>query len=470
MVPSVFALLVCIPGFFSSRAGALQWQTIFCLFGGAAAILLPALGGAVITPSVLFLPFTLYRAFGEARGTASTRNVSPAGFWLAAAVLWGVLGALLFPRLLSGMLEILTIDRTGVEEGAILFPIRPVSGNITQSAYAIGNVATFFGMRALLSKPGRPHAYASAVLILATLNCLSAIMNLAEHYAGFPAILDLVRTAYATYSTYESGGLVRIHGTFPETSAFSAFTLPLFAFTCTLWLDDVMPWWTGPLAALSLLFLVISTSGTAYVALGSYLPILLWSVGRRALSRREARRTGGLVVLLLVLLALVTATIVFDLPIVQKVAEAFDSMVLQKADSESGLERAQWNRQAWYNFLDSYGLGVGLGTARASSFALVLLSNLGAVGTLCYLMFLGRVLGLGRAGREHEEPSTLMRASRHAVLASLIPACVSSTVFDLGIAFYSFAAAATVHPAVDPLPVPEPIAVPPQSRDTLIFS
>jgi len=48
---------------------------VFCLFGAAAAIALPALGGATITPAVMFLPFLLARALGE-RGPARTAETS----------------------------------------------------------------------------------------------------------------------------------------------------------------------------------------------------------------------------------------------------------------------------------------------------------------------------------------------------------------------------------------------------------
>ena len=96
-----------------------------------------------------------------------------------------------------------------------------------------------------------------------------------------------------------------------------------------------------------------------------------------------------------------------------RVAEFAQATVLSKMQSSSGVERNSWNQQAWSNFRDSYGLGVGLGSARASGFALVLLSNVGLAGTLTGW--------------------PLASATAH-----------SAAVFDLGIAFYVFAAAASV--------------------------
>ena len=73
---------------------------VFCLFGAAAAIALPALGGATITPAVLFLPFLLARALAERGLGGCLRQVSfpNAGFWLLLLVVWGVLSAYFLPR------------------------------------------------------------------------------------------------------------------------------------------------------------------------------------------------------------------------------------------------------------------------------------------------------------------------------------------------------------------------------------
>ena len=48
---------------------------------------------------------------------------------------------------------------------------------------------------------------------------------------------------------------------------------------------------------------------------------------------------------------------------------------------------------------------------------------------------------------ESDPESAVPRAARQAVLASLVAATVSGTVFDLGVAFYAFAAAASLQPS-----------------------
>ena len=203
MTPTLFVLFVCAGGLLASASGALYLQMVFCLFGAAAAIALPALGGATITPAVLFLPFLLARALGERGLGGCLRQVSfpDAGFWLLLLVVWGVLSAYFLPRTFAGQVQILTIDRNAMDSGATLRPLHSVSGNLTQSGYALGAVCAFVAMRALLLRKGRLDDFRDAVLLLAGLNCLAGVVNLAEFYLGLPSVLEYVRTGGYEYST-----------------------------------------------------------------------------------------------------------------------------------------------------------------------------------------------------------------------------------------------------------------------------
>jgi hypothetical protein len=441
-----FTFIVCTGGVLLSGSGVVRLQVVLCLFGGAAAVLLPALGGATVTPAMLCLPFTMFHAWRERDQRLMLERVPRAGFWLTLLALWGLLGAYYLPRLLAGQVEILTIDRTAMDDGAVIYPLRPVSGNITQSGYAIGSACAFFAVRGLLSKPGRLERFRDAVLLLGGLNCFAALLGLAEYHLGLPSVLDTVRNAgYGMNRAYESGGLLRIQGTFPETSTFAGFTLPLFAFGLSLWMSGVRPLYSALVASVSLALLLASTSGTAYAGLVAYLGCLALGLLGRAYVHGKIPRLPSLAILACVALLAVGLAFSFELGVTQRVSAFFDETVLGKLDSVSGVERGAWNRQAWSNFIDTYGVGVGLGSARASSFPLVLLSNVGLIGTLLFASFLKQVLWTARG----TAPDPVSRAAREAVLAALITATISATVFDLGVAFFAFAAASTV--------VPEPL-------------
>jgi hypothetical protein len=115
------------------------------------------------------------------------------------------------------------------------------------------------------------------------------------------------------------------------------------------------------------------------------------------------------------------------------------------------MERGSWNRQAWINFLETYAVGTGLGSSRASSFPLVLLSNVGAIGTYVFVAFLSSLFR--KSPYEQQMTHDIRSGAQQAVLASLVAATVSATVFDLGVAFYLFAAAASRQPQEEPKPL-----------------
>jgi hypothetical protein len=447
MIPTFFAVIVLVAGLISSSSSVMTWQVLFCLFGGSAAVMLPALGGASLSPAVAFLPFLMFRAARQPHWASELATMPRAGFWLVLTVGFAALGAYYLPRMFSGETMVMAIDRLASSSSGAptLIPLHPVSGNVTQTAYAIGAVAAFFSFRALMGRPRGLEHFRDAVLLLSAVNCVAAVINLAEYYLGLPSVLALVRNGgYAMFEAYEEAGLVRIQGTWPETSAFCGFTLPLFAFCFSLWLQGVRAWYSGTLAFVSLGFLLISTSGTAYFGLSVYLVGMALALALRALEVRRVPRARALLIVVLGLLVIVGSAFLFETAAADKVVAYLQQTVMGKMDSRSGVERSTWNRQAWQNFLDSYGLGVGLGSTRASSFLLVLLSNLGLLGTVFYGMFLSATMRAPSRRKLAPDPTSL--ASRQAMLAMLGATLVAAPVFDLGLAFYGFAAACTVQP------------------------
>jgi hypothetical protein len=116
-----------------------------------------------------------------------------------------------------------------------------------------------------------------------------------------------------------------------------------------------------------------------------------------------------------------------------------DQLIFDKMDSQSGIERSFWNLTAWNSFLDSYGLGIGFGSTRASSFLLVLLSNTGLAGTILYFLFILKATRIPPDEAAGKQELYIVRACREGVVANLIGALLSSTVFDLGFTIYLIA-------------------------------
>lgn len=451
MALTFFAFLVFGVGPFLSATGTLYFFLALTVFGAAAAVEFPALGGASAPPAASFLPYLVWRAFRTRGATPYLRRVPKSAVWLVTLVGWGVASAIVVPRLLAGQVDILTIDRSSAAFDVVLYPLRPVSGNITQACYAICDLCVFLAVRELLAAPGRLGVFQKAVFLLAGLDCFAAVLNVLEYYAGLPPILTYVRTGgYQIYDSYELGGLLRVQGTFAEASQFATFTLPLFAFCFATWLyAPERPRWSGPLAALLLLMLLVSTSSTAYTGLILYLGLLAAGRAMALLSRGLVPRVRTPAVALGAIALLAVTVALLNGDVFQRAVEYFDSVLIRKLETSSGEDRMALNRQAWFNFVDTYGLGVGLGTARASSFPLVLISNLGVLGVLLFGGFLHALFA--RSPNPGWESNVVARAARHALVAALFGAVASGFVFDLGVAFYAFAAAAataSAHEAV----------------------
>jgi hypothetical protein len=118
-----------------------------------------------------------------------------------------------------------------------------------------------------------------------------------------------------------------------------------------------------------------------------------------------------------------------------------DTFVLNKLNTASGEERSSWNRQALQSFFDSFGFGVGNGSARASSFLIAVLASLGLIGTPLFVTFM---IGVFRGRRTSADPLSpaLQLGAKSTCLAWLISSSISSTQMDLGLSFYLFAAVA----------------------------
>lgn len=457
MGPTIFGVAVFATGLavlYTSFRGAIYWMAVYSLFGCTLALGLP--GGIGIMPAQLFLVFFVMRAFNLAGGKQITSafSLDKPGFWLLCTCLWGVVGAILLPRLLRGSTLVFPVDRTVVGE-VLLQPLGPVSGNLSQAVYCIGDVVIYGCMYALLKYRGAYRALATGIFLLTFFDVLAGLIDVGTHAVGLD-VMSVIKTAqYADMSGEEMGGLVRITGTFSEASAFSSFTLPLFVFCLNLWLVGYRPKLAGALAIAAGTLLLLSTSGTAYVGLGAYMVVQLFSRPGRVARGADARKRRMWIMAACAGLLGVLYVVIFLPSVANAVMDFVNLTVLGKADSSSGLERMSWNMQGVNNFLDTYGIGVGLGSIRTSSFLVVVLANLGVVGVVCYGLFLGKSLFAPLPTHYPHTERAVCLAARHSMIATLIVASVAAGVFELGSCFYLFAAAAAALPQRVPRRVPQ---------------
>ncbi len=433
------------------------------VFGAAAAISLPALGGpSVLVPSLFLVFFAtrLFMAAGEGPLLASLQPFRP-GFWLLLLTGFGLLSAIYFPKLFEGVTETMTVERvTSTRSFISLSPLRFSSNNITQSVYAVGGLVCFAAVFAYFRHAGKAGHLISAILLLAVVDIGFAVADVITYFSGTEYLLGFVRTAnYALLTAAEKGGLKRISGTFPEASAFSEYTLVLFAVMASLWLDRVRSRETGILTALLLLALLLSTSATALIGVAVVVPFL-WTRALLGAMKGSAKARPAFLAACVAFIpaAILTAFVLFP-GLVDQLHQFVEEMLLSKAESQSGRERFMWNAVAFQTFLDTHGFGAGLGSARASSYILVLLSNVGVIGFVLFATFVSAVLAARplRNGGALDIGNATVRAAKTGLIASLTAACVSGTVYDLGLMFYILAGSAAAL-ASERAPVESPLS------------
>ncbi|MGH1587948.1 hypothetical protein ACRBEV_05860 [Methylobacterium phyllosphaerae] len=301
---------------------------------------------------------------------------------------------------------------------------------------------------------------------MAGFNALLGIVDLVAKLAGAGDVLLPIRTAtYAFLTDTEQAGFARIVGGYSEASAFGAAGLSSLAFAFTHWRA------TGSRPALILWvvlagLLLLSTSSTAYVGLGILLVLLM------AASVRTVLRAGLLrqdlivgVILSAILISVVGITLVKP-SILDPIVRLSEVTLFEKANSASGQERSYWNEHSLQNVVETNGLGLGMGSSRASNWPTAVLSQLGIIGALLliFLLISGlRDLGRDARARPEREMVILYDSARATALAILAGGLLGAGSADPGILFF-ICIATTIscrHILSSPAPTPaEPARLP----------
>jgi transposase len=411
-------------------------------FGSTAIAILPAVGGATVLLSIplagLLIASTTFRSsFWRDLNNVFALN------WMAATMTallaYAMLSAVIFPRLFAGQTTVFVPSQGAVVETVLM----PVSGNLNQVGYFCVGILTFFAVSVLLLRQDRFRSVKAGFLTFAILHSVLGLIDLIGKSAGAPHILSPLRTAgYTMLVDVQVDGFWRIVGGYSEASTFGAGSLIALAFAFSYWRATG----SGPMLLLwsvLLLLLVLSTSTTAYAGLAVLLLIFglswLWRLSTGQLSGRDM----AILVAAGVGFATVLGILLFGDGRLDLAARLVETTLLEKSTSASAGERFYWNQKSWMAFLDTYGLGVGLGSSRASSSFIAILSQLGIAGCLLFsLIFFEFAKRPVRTPPElaDAELAALCGALRSAGGAIIIAGALSSGGADPGILFYIIAA------------------------------
>jgi len=408
-------------------------------FGATAFVTLTAVGGSspliytffaalLITAVAARRPFPreLGNVFGQIRV-----------LWVLCSLMaYAVVGSWLFPRLFAGQTSVFV--QSAMRRGVVEASLAPVSGNITQTGYFVLGGLTAIALSILLLHKDSMDGVRRGFLVWCVVHAGLGLIDLLGKIAGAGDVLGPIRTAsYAMLTEVQEGGFWRITGANSEASTFGGLSLVCLSFCYVYWRRTQSRLAQG-LAASLLVLLVLSTSSTAYVGLALLGIPVVFSIMRSFLSGRIDRDEILIVALLGVAAVTVLTIIFFDQGFFSPFVHLMDSTIVNKAASASGQERAYWNIKSLQAFVDTSGLGVGLGSSRASSWVIAVVSQLGLVGgVMMATLLLVVARGMGNLKRYADpETNVLVSSIQAAALASIIAQSLGGGSADPGMFFF----------------------------------
>lgn len=449
MLLTFIGFVQCLVGLIIVARGSLNAAFLFLilssLFGGSAAVVLPALGNSSIPPVQFALLFLCLRIAMPRGGYAgAVPGALRANLPLVLFAAYGIAAAVTAPRIFAGTIEVFPLRFTEARNLFDTVPLKPTSQNISSAVYLVGTMVAAIGVHVACRFRGGAKTLVQGAVIIAWFHSITGVVGSLTRGTAVDNVFNLFRNGSYAQLDQSYQGFVRINGVFPEASGFASYGLAWFVFNAECWYRGIEPRATGRAAMVLAAVLFFSTSSTAYIGLSLY---AAWFGVRGILisGRTHAPQLGqatltGFGALALACVAMAT---------VPHLADSIWAMILHmtvdKGESESGQQRLFWAMQGWNAFLHSYGLGIGPGSFRSSSLITGILGSMGVFGVIAILVHLWRVLQpqrLSTWGRSDDPGLDVGGAAACTVLLSLVPAAISAPSADPGVMFALFSGAA----------------------------
>ena len=380
----------------------LPWR--YCLIGLTAfAMMSPAavvnVGSFGLEPGYFLALLIIARTFVS----VMTNGFSLNGFVLSAMrplfYFLAVVFLVLFVALCFFQGHVETLPGTaGFKSGAVQV-FRLGRNNFTQIAYLLINLCFIYSMAHQGARRGFETLlkdWDRAVvcgLCFAVFVCLWQFVSL---YAGlfFPADFFYSNAGYARADSQTMVGLFRINGPFeePSTLGYTFTGFLLFAWLRYRVRPDAL---SGLMIAASIFCMLVSTSTTALAGLFLFGCLALFDVATGRVKLFAKRLSAGQIATLAIVFLGVLGGGMLLAANQDAISVILDNILFNKADSTSFQQRSFADLLAVKIFVETYGIGVGLGSHKANSLLLTLLSNTGIAGSILFGSF---ILGLLRSG------------------------------------------------------------------------
>lgn len=296
---------------------------------------------------------------------------------------WCCFSAFVMPHLFAGM-PVLS-SRNEVDE---FVPLQLTLSNLAQAGYLTLNVGTVIYAVHMVRTRVQAEQLMKALYWAVFIVAIFGFAQFLAAQAGWDFPYELVNnnSGYAQGTEQDVGSIRRVNGTFMEPSMAGSY---LAAMSCGLLAGFLssrrqIRRLVAFLGVLSALLLTTSTTGLATLAAGVCLLLLYFRLFRR----HEPSKTSVLSWVLVLLMFAVVGYIVLSSP---DFLDAVMASTVEKGESYSYWSRLAKEMQSLVLFVNTYGLGVGLGSNRSSGLITTMLSSVGLVGTSLFALVLYRI-------------------------------------------------------------------------------
>jgi hypothetical protein len=300
--------------------------------------------------------------------------------WLGAFTSLALLGSFLLPLLFAGML--VYSPKFGLDDQLNnMTPLALGASHLNQAAQLLINFWIFY---IIWLRRISPAVLTKAILagfgVAIFFALWQFLANATDIY--FPEEWLYTVDGWSLGSQQVLGSFKRVNGSFLEPSLLSTYLIGMFSFLLILWMKQ--PSLIRSFGVfLTLLVMLITTSSTAYLGLLLVILFVLLVFGFAQL--RDGARISKALMIIFILIVMVIFLSVLAASVSSEVADLFNLILFEKSEGDSFGVRFEADIQSARILWESYGLGVGLGSNRPSSFLMFLLSNVGLLG--CLLLF-----------------------------------------------------------------------------------
>jgi hypothetical protein len=299
---------------------------------------------------------------------------------------WGVVSAIFLPFLFAGVH--VDTPRLGMDPVSTT-PLEWSMSNAAQAGYLLLNSAFLIYVLWQSNEAKRIERLSWAFVWAGAIASAVGAYQLAAHVLGlpFPAEIFNSNAGWQQLVSQRVAGAWRVSATFNEPSSAGIFFAAWTAYLLFLVRDQRSA--TGVLWFLfwcGIVMLLLTTSTTGYVTAS----VLIGLVGFTEL--RSLAGKGYLSGKLMLTFAAIVVVVVAFAFLMPDFKQLIADIIWYKGQSHSGQERASTILVALDVTMESWGLGVGLGSNRPSGMLFYILSNIGLPGSILivYLLFATR--------------------------------------------------------------------------------